>query len=30
MFPLHEYWLDVGKMNDFERAQRDYFEGFAK
>jgi NDP-sugar pyrophosphorylase family protein len=28
MFPLHEYWLDVGKMKDFERAQRDYFEGF--
>ena len=30
MFPVHEYWLDVGKMNDFERAQRDFLDGFAK
>lgn len=21
MFPLHEYWLDIGRMEDFERAQ---------
>ena len=21
MFPIHEYWLDVGRMEDFERAQ---------
>ena len=21
MFPLHEYWLDIGKMDDFKRAQ---------
>lgn len=21
MFPLHEYWLDVGQMNDFQKAQ---------
>ncbi len=24
MFPIHEYWLDVGRKNDFERAQRDH------
>jgi dTDP-glucose pyrophosphorylase len=23
MFPLHEYWLDVGRMEDFRRAQRE-------
>lgn len=23
MFPVHEYWLDIGRMNDFELAQRD-------
>lgn len=22
-FPIHEYWLDVGRMDDFELAQRD-------
>lgn len=26
MFPLHEYWLDIGQLNDFERAQRDFAE----
>lgn len=25
MFPIHEYWLDIGKMNDFEQAQIDYY-----
>lgn len=24
VFPLHEYWLDIGRMDDFQRAQRDY------
>ena len=24
VFPLHEYWLDIGQMDDFERAQSDY------
>lgn len=24
MFPLHEYWLDVGRMEDFQRAQVDF------
>lgn len=23
VFPIYEYWLDIGKMDDFERAQRD-------
>ena len=29
-FPIREYWLDIGKLDDFERAQSDYnrmFEG---
>ncbi len=28
MFPIHEYWIDVGKMNDFEQAQNDYLKDF--
>lgn len=23
MFPVHEYWLDIGKMDDFHRAQQE-------
>jgi dTDP-glucose pyrophosphorylase len=23
MFPVHEYWLDIGKMDDFKRAQHE-------
>jgi len=23
MFPVHDYWLDIGRMDDFEKAQRD-------
>ncbi len=23
MFPVHEYWLDIGQMDDFQRAQSD-------
>lgn len=29
-FPIHEYWLDIGKKNDFDKAQHDlniYFDG---
>ncbi|MFH4376703.1 alcohol dehydrogenase, partial [Acinetobacter baumannii] len=22
-YPLHEYWLDIGHMEDYNRAQRD-------
>jgi len=28
MFPIHEYWLDIGRMPDFEKAQRDYVRDF--
>ncbi|ARU59556.1 mannose-1-phosphate guanyltransferase [Oleiphilus messinensis] len=24
VFPVHEYWLDIGKMNDFKLAQQNY------
>jgi len=24
MFPVHEYWLDIGHINQFEKAQEDY------
>ncbi|QSX39728.1 nucleotidyltransferase family protein [Shewanella cyperi] len=23
MFPIHEYWLDIGRLDDFDRAQAD-------
>ena len=23
MFPIHEYWLDIGRIDDFRRAQTD-------
>ena len=26
MFPIHEYWLDIGRMDDFNRAQSDMSE----
>ncbi|WP_086482162.1 nucleotidyltransferase family protein [Oceanospirillum sanctuarii] len=25
MFPIHEYWLDIGRMDDFKRAQNDIY-----
>lgn len=28
MFPIHEYWLDIGRMEDFQRAQSDYRDVF--
>ncbi|WP_456452325.1 nucleotidyltransferase family protein [Hydrogenimonas sp.] len=27
-FPLREYWLDIGRMEEYERANREYFEVF--
>ncbi|MBX8514378.1 nucleotidyltransferase family protein [Pseudomonas cichorii] len=24
MFPVHEYWLDIGQMEDFQRAQQEF------
>ncbi len=26
MVPIHEYWLDIGRIEDFQRAQRDIYE----
>jgi NDP-sugar pyrophosphorylase family protein len=23
MFPIHEYWLDIGRVHDFDRAQKE-------
>ena len=28
-FPIHEYWLDIGRMSDFEQAQHEYGEIFS-
>ena len=28
VFPLREYWLDIGQINDFEKAQEEYEEIF--
>jgi NDP-sugar pyrophosphorylase family protein len=25
-FPIHEYWLDIGQIADFERAHQDHSE----
>jgi len=25
MFPIHEYWLDIGRIDDFKRAQQDIY-----
>jgi dTDP-glucose pyrophosphorylase len=25
MFPIHEYWLDIGRMEDYKRAQTDIY-----
>lgn len=27
-FPIHEYWLDIGRMSDFKQAQNEYFRIF--
>ncbi|RMD59362.1 CBS domain-containing protein [Candidatus Parcubacteria bacterium] len=29
VFPIHEYWLDIGRMDDFQRAQDEYLRQFA-
>ena len=28
MFPIHEYWMDIGRMEEYERAQKDVSEIF--
>jgi dTDP-glucose pyrophosphorylase/CBS domain-containing protein len=30
VFPIREYWLDVGRMDDFERAQGEYAKVFSR
>jgi NDP-sugar pyrophosphorylase family protein len=27
-FPIHEYWLDIGRISEYEKANRDYQEVF--
>ncbi len=27
-FPIHEYWLDIGRIEEFERANSEYREVF--
>lgn len=27
-FPIHEYWLDIGRMNDYEQANNEYHKVF--
>jgi NDP-sugar pyrophosphorylase family protein len=29
-FPLHEYWLDIGRISDFEKAQTEYYGVFCE
>lgn len=29
-FPIHEYWLDIGRISDFEQAQTEYFRIFSE
>ena len=28
MFPIHEYWLDIGQMDEYEKAHKDYSKDF--
>lgn len=30
VFPIHEYWLDIGKMQDYEKAQNEFLRIFDK
>ena len=30
VFPVHEYWLDIGQRPDFDRAYTDYYRVFDK
>jgi dTDP-glucose pyrophosphorylase len=29
MYPLHEYWLDIGQIPDYNKAQKDFVEGLS-
>lgn len=28
-FPIHEYWLDIGRIEEFEKANREFYEVFS-
>ena len=28
MFPIHEYWLDIGQIDEYEKAHKDYNKDF--
>lgn len=30
MFPIHEYWLDIGRYSDYQKAQSEYYSCFNK
>jgi dTDP-glucose pyrophosphorylase len=30
MYPVHEYWLDIGRLGDFEQAQNDVLDMFSQ
>ena len=30
VYPVREYWLDIGRMDDFQRAQEEYGEMFTE
>ena len=29
-YPIYEYWLDIGKMEDFNKADNEYTKVFSK
>jgi len=29
VFPIHEYWLDIGQIGDYQRAQVDFISNFS-
>ena len=29
-FPIHEYWIDIGKVEDFQQAHVEYKEVFGR
>jgi len=28
-FPIHEYWLDIGRIEEFEKANNEFYEVFS-
>ena len=29
VFPIHEYWLDIGQIEDYQKAQVDFISNFS-